>query len=149
MFKKIFLGMLIIAAVFFTINTEAFAHRRNGWHGHSAYHSSPYQYRNNHNRRWKRKYHRALKRQVYRQGYRHGSRRSYYHHGYHGIGYNNTPYYYNNYGYDSYGAYRAKKIIKYGALGAGAGYLLSDPGSRGRDTAIGAGLGAALGALSY
>lgn len=42
---------------------------------------------------------------------------------------------------------KIKKAVTYGAIGAGAGYLFSKPGSRGKNTAIGAGLGAALGYL--
>lgn len=42
---------------------------------------------------------------------------------------------------------KINKAVKYGALGAGAGYLFSKKGARGKNTAIGAGLGAALGFL--
>lgn len=58
------------------------------------------------------------------------------------------PAYQQQYSYsDNTRAAKIKKAVTYGALGAGAGYLFSKPGSRGKNTAIGAGLGAALGYL--
>ena len=58
------------------------------------------------------------------------------------------PNYQQQYSYsDGSRTAKIKKAVTYGALGAGAGYLFSKPGSRGKNTAIGAGLGAALGYL--
>ncbi len=43
---------------------------------------------------------------------------------------------------------KAKKALQYGAIGAGAGYLLSSPGHKANNAAAGAAIGAAAGLLT-
>lgn len=61
----------------------------------------------------------------------------------------NQPVYYTPSGYNTYADYerkeKLKKALKYGAIGAGAGYFLSGDGNKGKNAMLGGGIGAALG----
>jgi hypothetical protein len=64
-------------------------------------------------------------------------------------GYQNAGYYNNYdpnyYAMDNYDNYKIKKALKYGAVGAGASYLLSRDGSKCKNALVGGGVGAAIG----
>ncbi|MEW5822060.1 MAG: hypothetical protein AB1782_17835 [Cyanobacteriota bacterium] len=57
------------------------------------------------------------------------------------------PYYYNTGGMNEGTKAKLKKALTYGAIGAGAGYLFSKDGRKMQNTAIGAGIGAAMSLL--
>lgn len=154
MLKQILLGLILAGLTLFLSPNASFAdpcHKNRHYRG-GYYQSQGYYHPANNSYRQYQKYQRKVQRRTnqaynrgYKQGYRDGNRNN----GYYQAGYNH-PSYHNGYRYDSYNSYnsyRAGQALKYGALGAGAGYLLSD-GDRSRDALVGAGLGAALGILS-
>lgn len=134
--RNVLSAVLAIGIVFVTASSSFAQYYSNGYY----YNAPPENYSYNQN------YNNYQSQPVYQpvQYYDPGQQQAYY------------PQYYNQPVYDPYyqSSYqdngmksKINKAVKYGAIGAGAGYLFSKNGSKGKNTAIGAGLGAALGFL--
>lgn len=135
--KKILGTAALALAVFAFTGPASYAQQY-----YNGYYYDPYAYNNNYNTQ-------SYYNPGYQQVYYPPAQNGYY---YQPVA---DPYAYNQPVYDPYynqneGFFSKSKVtsaIKYGAIGAGAGYLFSGEGKKGRNTAIGAGLGAALGLL--
>lgn len=137
--KKILCSAVLVLGIFGLTTTASFAQDYNNGYYNQQYNSYNSQYQQPYNYNY-----------SYNQPgqYQYPIQPVYQSNGYYAPQYQ-QPVYQPQYTYtdNSSRAAKIKKAVTYGAIGAGAGYLFSKPGSRGKNTAIGAGLGAALGYL--
>ena len=140
--KKVMNGIMVLAVILVTTSASYAQQYNNGYYYYPP--ANNYNYVN-------QPYQQPQYNQAQNYGYQPVA--DPYYNQYYTQNYNPQPYYSYQPTYDpgytnSTRMEKVKKALTYGAIGAGAGYIFSKKGSRTKNTAIGAGLGAALGLLT-